>query len=124
MKKIILSILSAVAITLSAIVLAYACNFLIEIKNTPELLILEEVEVFPGSIYVVQTELVTRWESYCAAIIVLTCAAIVTSITALCFVNFFKHKSPADKVSRTEARKVKKIAKLEKELEDLKKNGE
>lgn len=121
MKKITISVLITVAIVFSVVVLALACTFLIEIQNTPELLILEEVDVFPGSLYVVQTALVARWETYCTVIIACSCIAIVIGITVLCFINFLH---PKDRASRTEARKAAKIAKLEQELKTLKKEDD
>ena len=121
MKKVILSILSAVAVMLSVIILVYACNFLIEIQTAPELLV--HIVNYPHNYYEVQNELVARWESYCVAIIALACVAIAVGIAALCFINFYKRKPHADKASRAESRKAAKIAKLEQELETLKKDG-
>lgn len=122
MKKVILSVLSAVTVMLSVIILAYACNFLIEIQTAPELLV--HIVNYPYNYYEVQTELVARWESYCVAIIALACVAIAAGIAALCFINFYKRKPLVDKASRAESRKAEKIAALEKELEELKKGGE
>lgn len=122
MKKVILSVLSVVAVILSVIVLAYACSFLIEIQTAPELLV--HIVNYPYNYYEVQDELVARWESYCVAIIVLACVAIAVGIAALCFINFFKRTPSTDKASRAESRKAEKIAKLEQELETLKKDGD
>ena len=122
MKKIILSVLSAVAVIISVIILAYTCNFLVEIQTAPELLV--HIVNYPYNYYEVQTELVARWESYCVAIIALACVAIAVGIAALCFINFYKRKPQADKASRAESRKAAKIAKLEQELKTLKKEDD
>lgn len=122
MKKVILSVLSVVAVILSVIVLAYACSFLIEIQTAPELLV--HIVNYPHNYYEVQNELVARWESYCVAIIALASVAIAVGIAALCFINFYKHRLLVDKASRAESRKAAKIAKLEQELETLKKDGD
>lgn len=123
MKRIIISITSAIAVIFSIVILIYASIFYKGLQNAPELLARIETETPPFIHYVVQSELIARWEFYCTIIIAMSCVAIVGAIITLCFVNI-KKQSTCTKAQREEKKKAEKISKLEKELEALKKDGD
>ena len=123
MRKRVLNIILLIVLICSCTILGFSANFAHELYTAPQLLV--HVINPPNQYYVIQDELVAQWEGYCIAIIVFSCALILFCIATLVYFNFLHSDArQARREARATERKASRIAALEKELEDLKKDGE
>lgn len=120
-KKTIINILIVIIFVLSISSIVVSALLLTGINNAPDLLTnISKPGGFPT--YLSQHTLVEKWGNMCQVILIISC--ILAVATAVCFViiNFFI--SDSEKQKKTAAKKIKRIAALEKELNELKKDGE
>ena len=121
-KNTIINILLISIFTLTIIVIVVSASFLYNINHAPKLL----VHVIPTNgappYYLVQNELIDKWANNCIVLLVISCLNAFIVINSFIIFNFFI--SDEERVRRKSARKAKHIAALEKQLNELKKDGE
>lgn len=119
-KKIILNIVFALSLACAIALLCIASNLLTDINASPQLL----SHVIPTNgtphYYKVEDELINSWKTYCIDIIAVASVAAFIMIVGLVFINIPKNTEA--KANRKESQRNKRIAKLEAELEELKKD--
>ena len=130
-KFIIKNVFYLIIFALLLVGLIYSAKLFHELNTSPDLL----EHVFPNDgrpgYYVVQNDLIKKWESYCLIVVIIVALSLAFTLILLTFhnVTFIRNfnianveKRNHEKIEKIKAKKQARIAQLQADLEELKKD--